>query len=81
MDDKTDYHWNILNKSNSPYTFPVEPSRTFHLSDNFISPILVSDSLIFCCENLTLHYNKEEKIIKTQYPLIGNMFQTLEIQR
>ena len=29
MDDKIDYHWNISNKSNSPYTFPVEPSRAF----------------------------------------------------
>ena len=55
MVDKTDYHWNILNESNSPYTFPIEPSSAFHLSynstDNFVSPILVSDSLIFCCEN------------------------------
>ena len=29
MDDKIDYYWNISNKSNSPYTFPVEPSRAF----------------------------------------------------
>ena len=59
MVDKTDYHWNILNESNSPYTFPIEPSSAFHFSYNstynFVSPILVSDSLIFCCENLTLH--------------------------
>ena len=47
MDDKTDYQWNILNESNSSYIFPIEPSKAFpHLysfTDNFVSPILVSD--------------------------------------
>ena len=30
MDDKIDYHWNILNESNSSYIFPIESFRTFH---------------------------------------------------
>ena len=29
MDDKTDYHWNILNESNSSYIFPKVTSRVF----------------------------------------------------
>ena len=54
MDDKTDYHWIILNESNSSHIFPIEPSRAFlHLyssTDNFVSQILVSNWLIFCCD-------------------------------
>ena len=58
IDDKTDYDWNILNESNSSYIFPIESSRAFSHSysstDNFVSPILVSDWLIFFCQNLIL---------------------------
>ena len=64
MDDKTDYYWNILNEPNSSYIFPTESSRVFPHSysstDNFVSPILVSDWLIFCCENLILHQKRNE---------------------
>ena len=67
MDGKTDYHWKILNESNSSYTgiFPIESSRAFPNSyssnESFISQILVSDWLIFCSQNLIL----EMKMIKT----------------
>ena len=33
-------------------------------TDNFLSPIPVSDWLIFCCGNLILHQKKEQKIKK-----------------
>ena len=63
MNDKTDYHWNILNESNSSYIFPLEPCWAFpHLYssiDNFVSPILVSYWLISCCKNLILHQKKK----------------------
>ena len=65
MDDKTDYHWNILNESNSSYILPIEPSRAFPNSycstDNFVSTILVSGWLIFCCQNLILYPEKKRK--------------------
>ena len=63
MDDKTDYHLNILNESYSSYIFPIEPSRAFSHSysstDNFVLAVLVSDWLIFCCESLILHQKKK----------------------
>ena len=54
MDGKTDYHWNILNESNSSYIFHMKSSKAFSRSysstDNFLSSILVCDWLIICCE-------------------------------
>ena len=32
---------------------------TYIFTDNFLSPILVSDSLVFCCGNLMLHEKKK----------------------
>ena len=83
MDDKTDYHWNILYESNSSYIFPKESSRAFPYSysstDNFVSSILASDWLIFCCKNLILNQKKKWKWQK--HIAVGNMLQTLEMQR
>ena len=63
MDDKTDYPWNILNESNSSCIFPIESStvspHSYSSTDSFVSPILVSDWSIFCCQNLILHQNKK----------------------
>ena len=65
MDDKTDYHWNISNEFNSSNIFPIESPRvsphSYSSNDNFASSILVSDWLIFCCQNLIL----QMKLIKT----------------
>ena len=63
IDDKTDYHWSILNESNSSHIFPIERSRAFPHSysstDNLVSSALISDWLISCCENLIIHQKKK----------------------
>ena len=41
-------------------------------TDNFLSPILVSDQLIFCCGNLILHQKNENKNDKNTIFLMKN---------
>ena len=39
---------------------------TYSSNDNFLSPITVSDCLVFCCGNLTLHQEKRNKYDKNR---------------
>ena len=45
---------------------PNTVTYTVPLVINFVSPVSISDWLIFCCGNSILHHKKEMKMIKTQ---------------
>ena len=39
----------------------IATGYAYSSTDNFLSPILISDWLIFCCENLIRYQKKETK--------------------
>ena len=50
------WRWDYLNKKSA-----MDPYSAYNYTDNFLSPIPISDLLIFYCGNLMLHKNKKWK--------------------